>query len=71
MCDAPGMRDETNVVPIEVLARRLGLSRRWLHREAQAERIPSLRAGRRRLFNPEAVRRALAARAAETEGCHA
>ncbi|MCP3903278.1 MAG: hypothetical protein GY715_06540 [Planctomycetes bacterium] len=62
------MNDEERIVSIDELARRLRLSKRWLHTEATARRIPSLKAGRRRLFNIEAVRRALAARAAEAEG---
>jgi len=52
------------------LARELNLPREWLIVEADAGRIPCLRVGRRRLFNIEAVRRALAARAAqEARGC--
>ena len=43
-------------------------SKRWLHSEAIANRIPSLKAGQRRIFNVDAVRRTLAARAAETNG---
>ena len=52
------------IVTLEELARRLPVSKRWLQREAIAGRIPSLRAGNRRLFNQDAVRRALAERAA-------
>ena len=51
-------------VPIAELSRRLKLSKAWLLREANAGRIPSLRAGKRRLFNPAAVAATLAARAA-------
>ncbi len=47
------------------LARELRISRTWLADEADAGRLPCLRAGRRRLFSYEAVTRALAARAAE------
>ena len=54
------------VVNVADLARRLRLSRRWLHGEAVAGRIPSLKAGHQRLFDVEAVRRSLAARAAYT-----
>jgi len=46
------------------LARRLRLPVAWLKAEADAHRIPCLRAGRRRVFNLEAVERALAERAA-------
>lgn len=46
------------------LARQLRLSRTWLKGEADAERIPYLKAGAKRLFNVEAVRVVLAERAA-------
>ena len=46
------------------LARVLGLPREWLLVEADAGRIPCLRVGCKRRFNPEAVRRVLAERAA-------
>ena len=36
----------------------------WLKREAQAQRVPHLRVGRRLRFNVDAVRRHLADRAA-------
>ncbi len=52
------------IVTLEGLARRLKLSKAWLHREALAGRIPSLIAGKRRLFNPAAVEAVLAERAA-------
>jgi hypothetical protein len=42
------------------LADKFGLPLAWLRREARAERIPSLRVGRRLLFDPEAVAAALA-----------
>lgn len=56
------------LVALEELARRLPVSKRWLQREARAGRIPSLIAGNRRLFNVEAVRAAIAERAAKAEG---
>ena len=62
------MNDHERIVSIDELAQRLRLSKRWLHAEAVAHRIPWLKAGRRRLFNVEAVRRSLAARAAEAKG---
>lgn len=61
-----GMSEQHLIVSIDELARQLRLSKRWLHAEATARRIPSLKAGQRRLFNVEAVRRSLAARAAQT-----
>ncbi|MCH7791556.1 MAG: hypothetical protein IID31_04660 [Planctomycetes bacterium] len=62
------MNDGELIVSLDELARQLRLSKRWLHAEAVAHRIPSLKAGQRRLFNVEAVRQSLAARAAEADG---
>ena len=49
---------------IHGLARELNLPREWLVSEADAGHLPCLRIGHRRLFNVDAVRRALAERAA-------
>jgi hypothetical protein len=49
------------------LAGELGLPLVWLKSEAKAGRIPSLQVGRRRLFNAEAVRRALSERTSRTQ----
>lgn len=46
------------------LSRHLRLPISWLHEEARAGRIPSLRVGCKRLYNTAAVERALAERAA-------
>lgn len=54
----------TKLVSVRGLANRLKLPAAWLKAEAQAGRIPSLRVGRRLLFNLEAVERALLERAA-------
>lgn len=59
--------DEKQLCTLHGLAdrfRRFGLSKAWLKAEAEAGRIPSLRAGRRLLFDPEAVEAALLERAA-------
>jgi len=48
------------------MARRLGVTQKWMRAEAEAGRIPCLRAGRRFLFNPAAVEQAFAARAAQS-----
>ena len=63
-----GMDTSHQLVTLEELAQRLPVSKRWLQREARAGRIPSLIAGNRRLFNMEAVRTAIAERAAKTKG---
>lgn len=46
------------------MARRLRVTTAWLRDEANAGRVPCLRAGTRYLFAPEAVERVLAERAA-------
>lgn len=43
-------------------ASKLGVPEAWLKREADAGHIPCVRAGRRRMFNLDAVARALGAR---------
>lgn len=47
------------------LASKLRLPATWLKREADAQRIPHLKAGKRYLFNPVAVTAALAEQAAK------
>ena len=56
------MEHET-FISLQRLAQRLGLPAAWLKAEAEAGDIPSLRAGRRLVFNHEAVERALIERA--------
>jgi hypothetical protein len=58
------MENTTALLTLRLLAQRLRLPAAWLKAEAEAERIPSLLAGRRRLFNAEAVERVLLERAA-------
>ena len=59
---------DTPLCNLPALARKLGLPPTWLKTEATAGRIPCLKIGRRFLFNPAAVERALLTRAA---GAHA
>lgn len=49
-------------------ARLLGVPAKWLREEAEAGRVPCLRAGTRMLFNPLAVQQMLAERAAQFDG---
>lgn len=42
------------------MARHLGVTQQWLKEQAQAGRVPALRAGSRYLFNPETVLQVLA-----------
>lgn len=55
---------EQILATLYVLSRHLRLPCSWLHDEAKAGRIPSLRVGRKWLFNLAAVARVLAERAA-------
>ena len=48
------------------LSRRLGLPASWLRKEADAGRIPCLRAGSRYLFHLESVQKVLAEAAGQT-----
>jgi hypothetical protein len=58
------MSDE-RILPLRMMARRLGVTQRWLREQSNAGRIPHLRAGRRYLYAPDAVEAAVAAMAAE------
>ncbi len=60
------METQTKLIDAVELADRLGLSAKWLRREASAGRIPHLRAGDRTLYNVDAVERELVRRASET-----
>lgn len=63
----------SGLLSLSRIARRLGVTQRWLRDQADAGTIPCLKAGNRYLFNPEAVQEALAAKAARTRqgGNHA
>ena len=53
------------LLPAGQMARYLGVPAGWLKGEAEAGRIPHLKAGKIYLFNPEVVERLLAERAAQ------
>jgi hypothetical protein len=53
----------TRLVPLNVVARRLHLPVRWLRAEAEAGRIPALRAEKQFLCDQEAVEESLLKRA--------
>ena len=62
--------ESTQLVNLRELSRRLrryGITQAWLRGEAETGRIPSLRAGRRRLYSLDAVKAVLIQRAAEGE----
>jgi len=50
------------------MARRLRVSVKWLRAEAEAGRVPHVRADRAFLFDPDAVERVLVERAQRAEG---
>jgi hypothetical protein len=56
------MHEQSKFVTLSELARATRLPARWLQREADAGRLPCLRAGRRRMFDLAAVLAALAKR---------
>ena len=59
------MTTTKRLFPARVVAHRLGIPMAWLREEAKAGRLPSLKVGKRLLFCPEAVERALLQRAGE------
>lgn len=59
---------ESELVPIEVLAQKLHLSKAFLKDETRAGRIPCLRAGNRTRYNPASVVAALAQQASGNSG---
>ena len=57
----------SRLLPIGPMARRLRVSVRWLRSEAEAGRVPHLKADRAILFDPDAVESALLERARYVE----
>jgi len=57
------MQSEKILVALPEMARRLRVPAAWLRAEADADRIPHLRAGRQLLFNVAVVELVLAKRA--------
>lgn len=57
-------QEQNSLIGLAPLATRLGLPMRWIRQEAEAKRLPHVKAGRRLLFNPDAVEHVLAERAA-------
>ncbi len=58
-------------IPLNTLAYSLGLPQAYVKREADAGRIPFVRAGRRRMFNLEQVEQALHNRSVKEVTTHA
>ena len=57
------MLTKPKLLPVGPMARFLRVSVKWLHNEAEAGRVPCLKADKVFLFDPEAVEAALAKRA--------
>ena len=56
----------SDLLSLSRMARRLGVTQQWLRDQADAGKIPCLKAENRYLFNPVAVQDSLAAKAART-----
>jgi hypothetical protein len=57
------MQTTSRLLPLNTVARRLRVPVRWLRAEAEAGRVPALRARNQFLCDPEAVEAALVERA--------
>ena len=60
-----GTMNDLKLYPLNAMAHRLRVTTKWLREEAEAGRVPCLRAGDRLLFHPPTVLLVLVARAAE------
>lgn len=65
------METKKTFVTASKLSAICGLSETWLRDEANAGRIPHLKIGKRVMFNPDAVERALIERSAHQPECEA
>lgn len=61
--------NRTSLLPLNRMARHLGVTQSWLRNEADMGRVPCLLADKRYLFAPGAVEEALAERASTTKSC--
>jgi hypothetical protein len=59
------MESSDALLPLGPMARRLRVTASWLRAEADAGRVPCLRAGSRYLFAPSVVERVLTERAGQ------
>jgi len=60
--------EEQRIVPLGVMARLVHVPTKWLRGEAEAGRVPALRAGNRYVFRPDIISRIIAERAAKASG---
>ena len=56
----------SDLLSLSRMARRIGVTQKWLRDEANSGKIPCLKAGNRYLFNPVTVQESLAAKAARS-----
>lgn len=61
------MINQSRLLPVGPMARLLRVPVKWLRQEAEAGRVPCLKAGNALLFDPEAVERVLLERAQATD----
>lgn len=61
------MGESPSLLPLQVMARRAFVPAAWLRAEAEAGRIPHLKAGCKLLFDPTTVERVLLERAQEQQ----
>jgi len=57
--------DKQKILPLYAVARRLHVPPKWLRAEAEADRIPHLKAGKTILLNLDIVEKLLVERASE------
>jgi hypothetical protein len=62
------LMENRQLITLRSMAARLRVPAKWLREEAEAGRIPCLRAGTAILVNPQAVEARLVGRAAESQG---
>jgi hypothetical protein len=61
------MREPRDLLPLRRMAARLGVPSRWLKEQAEAGKVPGLKAGDRWLFVPDLAAAAVTAMAAQGE----
>jgi hypothetical protein len=58
-------KEKHKILPLYAVARRLHVPQKWLRAEAEADRIPHLKAGKTILLNPHVVEKLLVERASK------
>jgi hypothetical protein len=59
-----------DLLPLRRMAARLGVPSLWLRQQAEAGKVPGLRAGNRWLFRPEVAAAAVRAMAGDVPSCN-